>query len=152
MQVVDIFVKHGRDEFTDALSKLISTCLALPEGKLISAKSKMKMLRIHESLAEKKAGGGKAGQPSLPPAQSSLRFAVYDVDAATREATVVPEGDEGSVIERVRVPPELLGALLGALAEAEAGAGAGAGAEEAGAVYCSLAGLETGRPVVTALL
>jgi len=109
MSMLDLHVKNGRDSYSVGVHTLVSTMLSLPEGKLITAKSKQKCLRILDSLA---VVGGK--KPAVQE-KTAKRFVVYEVDETLCKAVVVEEDDESNVIEHVSVPSELLGALVAAL-------------------------------------
>jgi len=99
MQVLDIHTRNGRVGYPDALLELISTFLALPEGKLIQAKSKQKCLRLLDSLAE----GGQV------PSKSSDRklFTLLDIDTACSRVTV-QDNETEELVEGVECEAGLL--------------------------------------------
>ena len=133
MSLLDLHVKNGREVYNEAVQSLVSTMLSLPEGKLITAKSKQKCLKILDSLA---VGGGK--QSALQEMKAK-RFAVFDFDETLCQATVVEEDDESNVIEHVSVPSELVGTLVAAL-------------ERETTTYCTLNDPLSVSPEITKLL
>lgn len=104
MQLADLHFKHGAKEYDGNLGNLLSTLLSLPEGKLISAKSKHKVLKMLDGLSGKKtdpASGESTTKPKL--------LAILDVDAAEGEVTLDVDGE---VMEKIKCPPLLFQQLL----------------------------------------
>ena len=114
MQLLDLHTKSGKEQYPDSLGNLVSTLLALPEGKLVSAKSKQKCLRLLESLAPS------SSKPSSPSSHQHLsKYTVLDCDVSAGEVTVCEEGNEDVVLEHVRCPPGLLSSLLPAFEQGD---------------------------------
>ena len=115
MQLLDLHTKSGKEQYPDSLGNLVSTLLALPEGKLISAKSKQRCLRLLESLAP-----SSSKPPSPSGGQQRLsKYTVLDCDVSAGEVTVCEEGNEDVVLEHVRCPPDLLSSLLPAFEQGD---------------------------------
>jgi hypothetical protein len=100
IQVLDVHTKSGRLGYADALLNLVETFLALPEGKLVSAKSKQKCLKLLDSLSE---GGGP--KPSASPV--AKLFTLLDIDRDSSKVTVQNDDTE-EILEEVECDVGLL--------------------------------------------
>jgi len=105
IQVLDVHTKNGRVGYADALLNLVSTFLALPEGKLVSAKSKQKCLKLLDSLSEGGGGGGGPKPSSASPA--AKLFTLLDIDIVSSQVTVQSDETE-EVFEGVECDADLL--------------------------------------------
>lgn len=99
MQLADLHFKHGANKYDGNLGNLLSTLLSMPEGKLVSAKSKAKLLKMLDGISDKKKTGPVFGE-STNVTKPKL-FAILDVEAAKREVVVDVDGE---VVEKVKCP------------------------------------------------
>lgn len=108
VQLVDQHFRSGREDYPDKLLNLIQTMLSLPEGKLITAKSKQKILKFLEALAPSKPVG-------ISSATTVSTYSVIDIDESSGSIVVVDDSDDTIILENVNCNPDLLNSLTRAL-------------------------------------
>lgn len=86
----------AKDKFEPSLSGLFSDYLQLPEGKLLAAKDKKKVMTWLQSLSTGESS-------SIPSATSLTRCLVQDVDDSGKTVTIQAVNDESQWLEQIPV-------------------------------------------------
>ncbi len=97
LMIVEKYVKYGSatSALKDAIAELVGLLLSLPEGKLVTSKSKKKALIWYDSLCTEDSQPQKIdGKPE--------KFTVIDINADERTLVLLSETDSDHFVENVK--------------------------------------------------
>jgi hypothetical protein len=97
LMIVEKYVKYGSatSVLKDAIAELVGLLLSLPEGKLVTSKSKKKVLIWYDSLCTEDSQPQELdGKPE--------KFTVIDINADERTLVLLSEADSDHFVENVK--------------------------------------------------